>query len=68
MKKLLTIKEVHALIPHRCDGFNPSLRTVENMRRRNRRYLRSKRIGGRVFYKVATVEKFCDAINSGKVK
>lgn len=64
MKELMTIKEVHALIPAHCDGYAPSLRTVENLRRSCQ--LRSTKRGGRVFYKRANVLKFFGRINSGK--
>jgi hypothetical protein len=68
MKALLTIKEVHSLVHERCADYKPCLRTLENLRRRNRRYLRHTKRGGRVFYCRTTAENFCVAINQGKVK
>lgn len=68
MKDLLTIKEVHALIPAHCNGYAPSLRTVEYLRSRNPGFMKPTRRGGRVFFTRATAEKFFAGINQGKVK
>lgn len=67
-KDLLTIKEVAYEIKTQCAPFTCCVRTAINLRDRNPRILRVKKIGSRNYYRRRAVNKLCAGIKAGRIK